>query len=143
MDSEDAAAREAMGKAVKAVVGRNGGVRAVARLLGKESTYASQVSRWQRGHDVTPAAMSLLARATGETIEFSFGPDESFAVNTKEPPPEWAGAVADAAAENAIRRLVPPELLERLPDFLVRLEDFLQRADEAAHAARGSRGPAV
>ena len=128
--------REQITEAIKAALDSYPNRSELARRLGvsRKQTY-----EWEAGNNVPGLeVLASLAELTGTPIVLAFGP----VADTEEtPPPKWARALADQAAEDAITRLVPERLVRRLPEFLDRLEGFLQQADEDAHGGSGSQDP--
>ena len=116
MASENEAARQALGETVKALVERHGGVRAVARVLGNVDTYASQVSRWQRGQDVSLAALSLLAQKLNEEVTVTFTPTGTVEADAKESPPAWAEGLEERTGQIVATKL--EDRLQQLEDSI-------------------------
>lgn len=65
-----------------------------------------------------------------------------FGTTKEAAPPDWAERLADMAAEAAVTRLVPPDLLEQVPELFQRIEAFLQQVAEDAPEEPGPQGPA-
>ena len=99
--------------------------REVARELTRRGYDVSgeTLNRWVREEKEIPSVVERMV------LELYGIPD-----TTKQPPPEWARAVAEESADAVVRRLVPPELLgaaHRLLADLARLEPPSDEADDA------------
>lgn len=97
----------------------------------------STISRWETGG--LPQSWDQLtayANALDQAIVLNFGPAQ------QESPPAWAEGLATKAAEEAITRIVPPDLLDAARRLIERLEATPQPPPEAPPEGGGSQGRA-
>jgi hypothetical protein len=97
------------------------------------STSERTAQRWKKG-ETRPKPQDV--RAIRELVGAML-PD-----TTKEPPPEWARAVAVETADEVIARLIPPDLLGAAHRLLAGLAELQPPSDEAPAGLPGAQDQA-